>query len=398
VVGRLVVSISLFLSFACACSSGNGSKSNPSPAPITKKPKVGDNFDPAPDFENIIELSVNSFAQAIVAGEKLFFTLVTNEENSATASRMLSSVDGQNWESSTYADHTVYTTRLVKDSGGNIYMFQMDYAPGGGNSVFRTQKSTDNAETWSDIDFNFPGDEITYVADAYFGENFWLVAANRWIDGESMWLVFKSIDHGATWTKVDQINPEMETNGTSPTKILVTDSAIFIGGAYWDSKTSMYWRLRRSLDGGTTWETVDQWRNEARAYTYIHALSKNSDGSISSIGTAGRSDGLIDWVTRRSSNNGMSWSLTNLSTSPTYQEMTSVLVSDDKIYACGYLYDPVTRIYISLVRVTEDGGTSWISFPTTDNFKCLGLIEFNSEIIYFDRDQNTGWLYPKNLP
>src|SRR5439155_17629554 len=61
--------------------------------------------------------------------------------------------------------------------------------------------------------------------------------------------------------------------------------------------TQQYWYVRRSLDGGATWSTVD-----AYAGGQAKGIGADAPGNIYAVGANGS-----HWIVRKSTNGGASW-------------------------------------------------------------------------------------------
>lgn len=112
------------------------------------------------------------------------------------------------------------------------------------------------------------------------------------------WVTFRSADGGTTWTKVDVVSA---SNFKANPYAVVEDAAgrVFVGGHLGDSKNADHFVIRRSLDGGTTWATVDD--QAPAGVNWVTSLTATPSG----VFAAGYLRNV--WTVRRSTNGGTTW-------------------------------------------------------------------------------------------
>src|SRR6185503_6180660 len=121
-------------------------------------------------------------------------------------------------------------------------------------------------------------------------------------------VIRKSSDGGNTWSVVDFFD---NGAGSAPEwweYYGITCDAAGILYAVGDDFESGTWLVRRSLDGGLTWQTVDLFPGEARAVTTdtdgnVYVAGQNVGANVYLPGNNGRS-----WIIRKSTDGGASWS------------------------------------------------------------------------------------------
>ena len=113
----------------------------------------------------------------------------------------------------------------------------------------------------------------------------------------------RSLDGGTTWKTVDDQAPGGLNQALS---LAATPAGVFAAG--WLRNV---WTVRRSTDGGTTWKTVDSFLAAPAGY-YSHARGIAADAS-GNLYVTGQSQFLANkvttthWITRKSSDGGTTW-------------------------------------------------------------------------------------------
>jgi hypothetical protein len=120
------------------------------------------------------------------------------------------------------------------------------------------------------------------------------------------------------------------------------------------------WAIRRSLDGGASWATVD-----ANAPADACGVVAGADGSTYAMGrylkTVNKTQ-QVWWLVRKSSNGGSTWStVDNFMAWPASGKSLAVDIFG-RVFAIGFVS---TTTYTWVVRGSIDGGATW---TTTDTF------------------------------
>ena len=116
----------------------------------------------------------------------------------------------------------------------------------------------------------------------------WTTTAARTADGTFHWFVLKSADFGVTWTSMDggggfQLLPNLNA---FPRSIAIdTNGRIFVVGTADTAPNQSRWVVRKSVDGGATWETIDAFK-EAVGKSEATALLVDSFGGVYVTGRA----------------------------------------------------------------------------------------------------------------
>jgi hypothetical protein len=221
--------------------------------------------------------------------------------------------------------YTRYDGGLIADSSGNLYVAGRAYGSGPGSRRF-VRRSTDGGATWSIVDdvavsnYAFPEAGSTLAADA---------AGNIYVTVPTVgtWTVRKGVG-GTSFSTVD----------TFPAWSLGNANSVFVhpsAGIFAAGSASGVWVVRRSLDGGATWSTVDTYGSGATAY----AIGTDAQGNIYVTGkTVERIKGTTTshWIVRRSGNGGGSWSTVD----------DFVLSASGNCIATGFACDSLGNLFV----------------------------------------------------
>jgi hypothetical protein len=189
-----------------------------------------------------------------------------------------------------------------------------------------------------------------------FTGGFGYYAAGNSYDG----LVLKVDTTGATWGLSDDTDLSRSLYGSSVVRTVGMDSK---GNVYSvgplnprcskNSCPGSDWLVRKSSDGGATWSTVDLFQYPSGKGAYPWGLGADGSGHIFVAGNATDKGGFDHWIVRASANAGQSWTM----------------VDDVKGgYPRGVYFAPGIGLFVvggqnsSLiwsVRRSLDGGATW---------------------------------------
>ncbi|MDB6035926.1 MAG: hypothetical protein JWM16_6264 [Verrucomicrobiales bacterium] len=144
-----------------------------------------------------------------------------------------------------------------------------------------------------------------------------LFAAGNAVDGGGSWhaLAMRSSDQGGTWSVVDDyINPAASTNqGPGYDGGITSDAAGNLYATGLDALPGLIdnWFVRRSLDAGLTWTTVDSF-TLGGAQAIPKALATDAAGNVYVVGTANSAAPVTNYTVVRKGiplgDGTMSWS------------------------------------------------------------------------------------------
>jgi len=230
------------------------------------------------------------------------------------------------------------------DSNGNLYRSGQLWAPCTKSScpgfVWHVRKSTDNGASWSTVEsFQYApakSADPRGVAGDSSGNIFVCGDAND-ANGVNHWLVRKSATgESGTWSNSDDLSGAVG-RGIA----YVPGIGLFAVGFTERSKTmSNGWMVRRSVDGGATWSTVDLYQlpKQSGWYQDANALGVTGDaqgniyvvGGIKSLVTSGRSSSAVaQWLIRRSTDGGAHWTTVDMFAYTAGQESSAWGISKD---------------------------------------------------------------------
>jgi hypothetical protein len=244
---------------------------------------------------------------------------------------------------------------LIKDAAGNL--LAAGFASDGKDVRWIVRRSSNGGASWSTID--------NYVPGRGWGANAYCVgldAAGRiYVAGlsgsksGSRWFVRTSADGGQTWRNSDNYLP-FSGHRVQPVS-MVSDSAgaMYVAGYATDNTGYRRAIIRKSADGGLSWNTISDVSLAAGYHSYERALAydplNNALYASGSFSEAAGSHQLI----RKSTDGGATWSVMDDSTNFAYGLLVD---STGRVYATGTALNP--NVYNKLyVRMSADGGQSW---------------------------------------
>jgi hypothetical protein len=211
------------------------------------------------------------------------------------------------------------------DANGNVYSIGQLTPDNTGTTYWYVRKSSDSGATWSTVDQSLYGagrfmDTTGFAADdtgniyvVGWGQDQTVVGSGKHTTTQTTihWLVRKSSNGGQTWNLVDDvIGPA--ANGAA----YVPGAGVFVVGDRFVS-TTYPWLVRRSATGEPgTWSTVDN--PSANASSAARAVAGDNQGNVYVSGSMfittqaatkhTAAQGYYAWVTRKSSDGGTTWS------------------------------------------------------------------------------------------
>ncbi len=235
------------------------------------------------------------------------------------------------------------------------------YAGGGSDAAGMhayVRRSLDGGANWSHV-LQLPTTGLAYGVTV--GQKSGLVFATAWTAdtkkaGWGDWVTLRSADGGTTWSTVDFLSAP---NSKASPYAVVEDAAgrVFVGGNLGDLNNTDHWLIRRSLDGGTTWTTVD---NVAKGLNVVRGMVATPAG-VFAAGYMGN----IFWTVRRSTDGGNTWRTvdTFLPVAATSWSHAFGIAADaaGNLYTVGnaaFVVNKVTQ-YHWFTRKSADGGATW---------------------------------------
>ena len=241
------------------------------------------------------------------------------------------------------------------------------FSAGGGSDAAGlhayVRRSLDGGTNWSQV-LQLPTSGLAYGVTV--GRKSGLVFATAGTTdtkkaGWGDWLTLRSADGGATWTTVDFLSAP---SGKADPYAVVEDAAgrVFVGGNLGDLNNTDHFLIRRSLDGGTTWTTVD---NVAKGLNVVRGMVATPAG-VFAAGYLGKPF----WTVRCSTDGGNTWRTVdtvssvpagNFSAGGFSHAFGIAADAAGNLYTVGDASFVVNNVvkYHWLTRKSADGGATW---------------------------------------
>lgn len=195
------------------------------------------------------------------------------------------------------------------DAAGNLYVAGYGFEAND-TRHWIVRRSTDGGATWqTGDDFVYAGGTRSEAADIVeIGGAMVAVGFGRDASGPR-WLARRSAAGGAGgWTTTDNFQLAAGFDALASGVAAASDGkTVYVAGSATNDKGAAFWIVRKSDDGGMSWRTVDQYRHadnrEARAY----AVYVDRGGAVYVMGDGLEVTGRYSWVVRRSGDGGATW-------------------------------------------------------------------------------------------
>ncbi len=241
------------------------------------------------------------------------------------------------------------------DSAGNVYI------GGGGqegsNFVWLIKKSSDAGASWTRVDTAAGNGDVAGFAND-LGGNIFAVGS------QGHWSTRKSSDSGVTWT-----SSELLTTGSDDAHGIARDpvsNAYYAVGGDNDGGSSTFWRVRKF--DGTTWSQVDSFQLVDGKTSQANAVAVTTAGAIFVVGTGTDANNDTRWVVRKSTDGGATFTTVDNYVLKEGDDATAKAVGIDAfgaVYVAGYADGGSSAIEHWIVRKSADGTT----FTTVDDYQ-----------------------------
>ena len=338
------------------------------------------------DFQYVPGQAAVNFGLTVAPSGILFASGFAFDVSGVSHGLVMASADaGNTW--SAPLDDFVYpgsTTRydggIVSDSVGNLYVAGRYYFSSGPMHRF-VRRSADGGSTWSVVDdvafsglssFPLAANEIT--ADA---------VGNVYVTGLPLgtWTIRKGMA-GTSFSTVDTF----QTSGSQACAVFAHSSAgifaVGFGTIVNKRSSSQAWMVRRSLDGGATWTTVDAYQASSGYAATAFGAGADAQGNVYVVGraaTPSKGRNINHWQVRKSANGGASWSTVDdyeLVPSGNQVALGFAAASNGNLYVAGWASASTTQgPDYWIVRKNPGGAGSW---TTVDNFPYVASAEAHS--------------------
>jgi hypothetical protein len=211
------------------------------------------------------------------------------------------------------------------DANNNVYSIGQLTPNNTGTTYWYVRKSSDSGTTWSTVDQSLYGggrfmDATGFAADdtgniyvVGWGQDQTVVGSGKHTTTQTTihWLVRKSTDGGQSWNLVDDVTGTSGANGAG----FVPGAGVFVAGGRFAGSGNSSWLVRRSPNGEPgTWSTVDG----PFALGAARGVAGDSQGNVYVSGSMfvttqaatkrTPAQGYYAWVTRKSRDGGNTWS------------------------------------------------------------------------------------------
>ncbi len=230
-----------------------------------------------------------------------------------------------------------------------------------------TTRSADGGATWAIVDsWLSPGSAaapyavVEDPAGRIFSGGYIADTSSR-----QHFFIRRSLDGGSSWTTVQDL--KSPSGHSSVWALAATPAGVFAAGRY--NTTS--WIVRRSTDGGQTWNTVDTYYSGSSG-NFPYGMATDASGNLYVTGTAYISPGprkpaVAHWITRRSINGGQTWTVVDDFVPGSFNQGRAVTVDAfGRVFATGCVN--LNGVYRWITRASLDGGATWV---TTDDVPLL---------------------------
>lgn len=261
---------------------------------------------------------------------------------------------------------------LITDTNGNIYSIGTGRDSVNGSFHWLTRKSTDNGNTWIIADDYL----LDIYADAqpsgiYINETGTIFVVGSGYDGSwnNHWVVRKSNDGGATWSTVR--NFQLENNNDAQANAVIGDifGNVYVAGHAWDtSRTKSHWLIQKTADGGASWTSIHNFQYDSGGISEPLSIHVDPARNILVSGSGTDTNSTSHWLILKSSNFGLNWTvMSDFNYSNGQDSVAKIITSDNKgsLYVGGEGVEAKALRSHSLIRKSDDGGTTWV---TIDDF------------------------------
>jgi hypothetical protein len=215
-------------------------------------------------------------------------------------------------------------------------------------------------------------------------------------DGQRAAEVRRSVDGGTNWLSVDQF-PQIGTdaNHTAHYRAVATGpNGLVLAGGYIDDRVThtQNWLVRRSIDGGTTWGASDEFTPGTGLVASCADIKVSPvNGIVYAVGFSETPDRITVWVVRKSLDGGVTWSVCDKVVA---SRAEALAIAIHPITGALFVVGHIGATPLWTVRKSADAGSTWTTVQTfqvaTKNYASSN---FDSNANDVAVDPRTGAIY-----
>lgn len=238
------------------------------------------------------------------------------------------------------------------------------------NGHWLIRRSLDGGDTWQTTLNGLAGYASSYASSVAAGPGGELYAAGAGShsSNQSSWIVQKSLDSGASWFTVDTFDGTAATPTSAADQVAVDgNGVVYVAGTMYSTTQHLVWTVRRSTDGGASWQTVDTYQLTAQRDSVPFGLAASEDGHVFAAGQATPDPSDDYWITRES-DDGVTWQTVDQFKPNPGQNIAQAngvaISSSGDVSVVGQVIDPTFTYHWTVRHATLSAPTSW---TTTDD-------------------------------
>jgi len=305
------------------------------------------------DFQYVSGQDAQNYGLAVAPNGTLFASGMAGDSTGLYRGLLMASTDAGNTWSAPLDDYLYapgyqvwYDGGIGTDSAGNLYVAGEAYGQTDPANHWVIRRSSDIGATWSLVDDFAPGSPQTQpfgLATDAAGNVYVAGVANHVGVNDLVWTVRKGMG-GTSFTTVDTLSSSQggQANGifAHPTAGIFAVGSAYIPGTR-GYKTTEAWIVRRSLNGGATWSTVDSFQLSQNLNSRAFGVGADASGNLYVAGQGfvkSRNNAYSHWIVRKSTNGGNSWStVDDFQLSPTSNSGAGRFIADSNgnLYVAG---------------------------------------------------------------
>ena len=273
------------------------------------------------------------------------------------------------------------------DSAQNLYAAGLTGAMGRpANPHLVIRKSPDYGATWSTVlELGLSGYYAQAGTPGFAADNAGAVYVATW-NGPSGSIILKSADAGATWSILHPFTDTALVDGivNTPAGLFVCGSSSGIFGAV--APYNLWGIVRKSVDGGLTWASVDTYNPPGVSTTYqnqVSTICADTQGNVYvggwatiTAGSGRRAVSSYNWIIRKGTNLGSTWQ-TVATFVPPYAVPPGSLAPQDlnalRADAAGNLYAAGIMSHWIVMKGANQGANWSLSDDATSYANAWGL-------------------------